>query len=295
MDLAYRIDGEGPPILLIHGGAEDLTMHSALAAAIAAHGYRVIWYDRRGTGGSTRVDWPGRGAGQHADDAAALLGALDAVPATVVGFSSGGVVALALAERHPDLVGQVIAWEPAAIAVLPYAEEVYRMASGPYERYLAKQPGDWVGGYHVMLDALSEGRADHSAPLVKQSEKNAEAALRDDGPHLVRYLPSVDHLPADKLTLAVTEGASPLHREIAEILGEALGRPPVVLAGAQEHEDYLLAPVRSAALIAALVEESLRRSVEVEDRVGVVEVQDVAAALADHQRHPVRGEAPARV
>ena len=55
MDVAYRIDGDGPPILLIHGGAEDLTMHSPLAAAIAAHGYRVIWYDRRGTGEATRA------------------------------------------------------------------------------------------------------------------------------------------------------------------------------------------------------------------------------------------------
>jgi pimeloyl-ACP methyl ester carboxylesterase len=255
MDLAYRDAGDGPPILLIHGGAEDLTMHTPLAEAIARQGFRVIWYDRRGTGGSTRQDWPGGGAAQHADDAAALLEELEAVPATVVGFSSGGAVALALAERHPEVLRHVIAWEPAALGVLPYAEDVFRMANGPYEAYLAEHPGDWVGGYHVVLDSLSEGRADHEAPLVKQSEPNAEAALRDDGPLIVRYRPAAGRLPADKITLAVTEGVSPLHRDIAEILGEEIGRPPVVLAGAREHEDYLLAPVQSADLIVALASE----------------------------------------
>ena len=72
------------------------------AEAFAARGRRVIWADRRGTGGSPRAGWPGGGVAGHADDAAALLRALDAVPATVLGFSSGGVVALALAARHPS-------------------------------------------------------------------------------------------------------------------------------------------------------------------------------------------------
>lgn len=252
-ELAYRVGGEGPPLLLIHGGGEDLTMLTPVAEAVARSGYRVIWYDRRGTGGSTRENWPEGGVAQHATDAAGLLQELDAAPATVVGFSSGGVLALALAERHPEVVDHVVAWEPAAIAVLPDADEVRQLANGPYEHYLEQHPGDWVGGYHVVLDALSEGRADHEAPVVKQSERNAEAMLRDDGVNLVWYRPVTDRIAAETVTLAVTEGVSPLHGAIAEILAGELGRPPVVLAGAREHEDYLLAPDRSADLIAGLV------------------------------------------
>ncbi|MGW4944669.1 alpha/beta fold hydrolase [Actinoplanes sp. NPDC004185] len=61
-------------MLLIHGGGEDAALLDAQAEAIAVRGFRVVWYDRRGTGGSTRDCWPGGGADQHADDAARLLG-----------------------------------------------------------------------------------------------------------------------------------------------------------------------------------------------------------------------------
>lgn len=94
--------GDGPPLLLVHGAGEDAAMLAAQAQALADAGYRVLTYDRRGTGASDRDGWPGNGADQHADDAAALLETLDAAPATVLGVSSGGVVALALAARHPD-------------------------------------------------------------------------------------------------------------------------------------------------------------------------------------------------
>lgn len=254
MDLVSRSEGEGSPILLIHGGGEDLEMLGPLTEAIAAHGFRVIAYNRRGTGGSTRENWPDGGVPQHADDAAALLRALNAAPATVFGFSSGGVVALALTDRHPDVVDRAIAWEPALMTALPYADDLRPMLNAPYERHLEEQPGDWVGAYHVVLNTLSEGRADHDAPLVKQSERNAEAMLRDDGVHIVWHRLAAERLPADKITLAVTEGAGPLHAEIADRLGQALGRPPVVLAGTQEHEDYLLRPTVAADVLVGLVE-----------------------------------------
>jgi pimeloyl-ACP methyl ester carboxylesterase len=242
MSLAYLTAGDGPPVLLIHGGAECAAMLTPQAEAIAAGGRRVIWYDRRGTGGSTREDWPGGGADQHADDAAALLRELDAVPATVLGFSSGGVVALALAARHPDVVAEVIAWEPAALGMLPEAAEIYPTLVGPYERYLQEHPGDWVGAYHVMLDTLSEGRADHSAPIVKQSEPNAEAALRDDGPLVTTRGFVAGELPADKVTVAVSEEPEPLHAGIAERIGELIGKPPVRVKDADGHEVYLHRP-----------------------------------------------------
>jgi pimeloyl-ACP methyl ester carboxylesterase len=242
MDLAYRTAGDGPAVLLIHGGAEDATMHSAQAGAIAARGRRVIWYDRRGTGDSTRADWPGGGADQHADDAAALLRELSAAPATVVGFSSGGVVALALAARHPGLVAEAIAWEPAAVGMLPEAAQLREALHRPYEEHLRRHPGDWVGAYHVVLDTLSEGRADLDSPIVKAASANAEAMLRDDGPFITGRVFAAGELPAGKVTIAVSEAPGPLHLAIARRLAELTGRAPVTVTGADSHEAYLYMP-----------------------------------------------------
>ncbi len=242
MELSFRSAGSGPPIVLIHGGAEDSGMFDGLGHALAGRGFRAVWYDRRGTGGSTRDNWPGGGADQHADDVAMLLREVGAVDATVVGFSSGAVVALTFAARHPAMAAEVIAWEPAALGVLPNGAELFAAINAPIDAYLAEHPGDWVGAFHVTLDVLSEGRADHSAPQVKLMEANAEAILRDDSPHLTTRAFAPGELPAHLVTVATSAHPSPLHATIAARIGELIGKPPVVVADADDHEIYVLRP-----------------------------------------------------
>jgi pimeloyl-ACP methyl ester carboxylesterase len=241
MHLAHRSFGEGPTVLLIHGAAEDGDLLAPQARAIGARGFRVLSYDRRGTGGSTRADWPGRGAAQHADDAADLLHQLDAVPATVIGFSSGAVVALELALRHPDVATEVIAWEPAAVAVLPEGPAMHAGLLAPIESYLAEHPEDWTGAYRTMLDVLSEGRADHDDPLVVHMRRNAEAAIRDDAA-LITAQPFDDRLSAAAVTVAISREPNPLHGDIAHRLAGLSGRPVAVVAEADDHEIYLSRP-----------------------------------------------------
>jgi pimeloyl-ACP methyl ester carboxylesterase len=142
------------------------------AEGIAAHGRRVIWYDRRGTGASTLDDWPGSGADQHADNAATLLRDMDAGPAVVLGFSSGGIVALALAARHPQMVAEAIAWEAPALAVLPDGLATHAAIMAPIEAYLRAHPDDWAGAYLVMLETLSNGQAD---PPRRRSARRSAA------------------------------------------------------------------------------------------------------------------------
>ena len=243
MELAYKVKGAGPAVLLIHGGAEDAGMLDAQAEALVARGFRVIWYDRRGTGGSTRAHWPGGGADQHADDAAELLRALGAEGATVLGFSSGGVVALALAARHPEVASAVIAWEPAALGVLPGAAGLHAGLVAPIDAHLAAHPADWVGAFHVMLGVLSEGRADLAAPEVRRMEANAEAVLRDDSPLLTTRSFAPGELPATGLiTVATSEAPNELHAAVAATVAGLVGQEPVVVRGADDHEIYLSRP-----------------------------------------------------
>ncbi len=240
--LSSHVTGEGPPLLLVHGAGEDADLLAPQAAAFAARGRRVVRYDRRGTGASTRAGWPGGGVARHADDVADLLRGLDAVPATVLGFSSGGVVALAAAARHPEVVAEAIAWEPAAVGLLPGGAALHARVLAPIEAYLAAHPDDWHGAFAVLLEVISEGRADLNSPAVRRMAVNAEAAVRDDARIITAHAFAPGELPADRVSVAVGEAASPLHAAIAERLAAELGAPPLVVAGADDHEAYLDRP-----------------------------------------------------
>lgn len=110
--LYYRETGAGSPLLFIHGTGAHADVFDGVAIALAKR-HRVIVYDRRGhsRSGSTPAALPGYLKCQAAD-AAAILTELGAVPATVVGWSMGGVVALCLALEHPELVSRLVLVEP---------------------------------------------------------------------------------------------------------------------------------------------------------------------------------------
>ena len=109
--LYYEERGAGAPILGIHGTGSSAWSWAAAAADLARFG-RVITYDRRGCTRSERpVPYGHTTPAEHAEDAAALLEALGATPAIVVGRSYGGDVALYLALRYPEHVRAIVLLE----------------------------------------------------------------------------------------------------------------------------------------------------------------------------------------
>jgi pimeloyl-ACP methyl ester carboxylesterase len=97
-----------PVVLLLHGWvvSADLNWHGAYAALTAA-GYRVLALDHRGHGRGLRTVSRFR-LTDCADDAAAVLRALDTGPAIVVGYSMGGTIAQLMARDHSDVVAGVV-------------------------------------------------------------------------------------------------------------------------------------------------------------------------------------------
>ena len=104
--LNYEVSGEGDPLLLIMGTSGSMMLWGEIVSRLAEH-YRVIAFDNRGLGGSGR----GEGAitvASMAEDASALLEALDVPRAHVMGCSLGSAVAQELALAHPEQVASTI-------------------------------------------------------------------------------------------------------------------------------------------------------------------------------------------
>ena len=88
-DIHYHDWGTGTPVVLIHGWPLNSDMWEHQATILALNGYRVISYDRRGFGKSSKPF----GANDYttlANDLAALMEKLDLRHAALVGFSMGG-------------------------------------------------------------------------------------------------------------------------------------------------------------------------------------------------------------
>ena len=121
--LYYEERGQGSPILCIHATGSSGLMWEAAVQDLARLG-RVIVYDRRGCTRSQRPQpYRSTTVSEHAEDAAALVEALGATPAIVIGRSYGGEVATELALRYPHHVRALVLLEGAPVGLSPAARQ----------------------------------------------------------------------------------------------------------------------------------------------------------------------------
>jgi pimeloyl-ACP methyl ester carboxylesterase len=140
-DIAYidlapvQARARGEPVLLIHGFASSFMVNwvgPGWTQTLTQAGYRVIAFDNRGHGGSSKgYDPAAYSVRLMADDAAALLDHLGIAQAHVMGYSMGARIAAFMALRHPEKVATLILgglgigmvdgvgdWDPIAAALL---------------------------------------------------------------------------------------------------------------------------------------------------------------------------------
>ena len=106
----YEVTGTGPPLILIHGWAQDLSIWDDQVREFSK-GYRVIRYDRRGYGKSTGY------ADATADpmDLRILLDSLGIASAHVLGLSAGSRTAINFTVAFPDRVKALVVYGLAPI------------------------------------------------------------------------------------------------------------------------------------------------------------------------------------
>jgi pimeloyl-ACP methyl ester carboxylesterase len=106
LDIWTEQVGEGPEVLLI-GGLGDTVESWQLQLDGLSDRYRLTAFDNRGAGRTSQAE-ERLTAATMADDAAALMGALELPSAHVAGFSMGSAIAQELALRHPELVRSLV-------------------------------------------------------------------------------------------------------------------------------------------------------------------------------------------
>ena len=178
VEIAFeRFGDEGEPVLLIMGlGSQMLLWHERFCQGLAERGHRVVRYDNRDVGLSSRMDHlrapslrrlvAARVAGvsanapyllaDMADDAIRLMDALDWPAAHVVGTSMGGMIAQEVALRHTPRVRSLTAIMTSARPAIPSPKGLRAILRRP-------APGDeiehfvrtfqTIGGPHMLNDA----------------------------------------------------------------------------------------------------------------------------------------------
>jgi pimeloyl-ACP methyl ester carboxylesterase len=110
--IAYDVEGEGDPILLIHGFASSARVNwhdTGWVKVLTGAGYTVITFDNRGHGKSGKLYDPrAYPAPLMAEDARRLLDHLGIPRAYIMGYSMGARIATFLTLAHPDRVRAVI-------------------------------------------------------------------------------------------------------------------------------------------------------------------------------------------
>jgi len=258
--LYYEVRGSGPVLLLICGGVYDAAAYSDLAQQLADR-YTVVTYDRRGNSRSP-LDGPPehQSIEVHGDDAHRILRAVGVTgdePAYVFGNSSGAIIGLELAARHPELVRTVVAHEPPVFELLPdrdhwrtviqCVEDTFReegagpagqvltagfvMNGGvPVESDAAPERGERVPGGGI----LQEEPDPETLEMMARIEKNMEFFIGYEVPPFARYAPDIAALQASSAHVVAavgdaSDGEPPYRAALA--VAERLGTRPVVFPG----------------------------------------------------------------
>ena len=236
--LSHPEEAGAPIVVIVHGAMDRGASFGRVARQLAD--VNVIRYDRRGYGRSAAM-----GPGTLDDHVADLLGVIDGRPVTVFGHSLGAVIALVAAERHPELVRSVLAYEAPATWEPWWPQPRSAPPDDPAdeaEAFMRRAIGD-----HYWSRLPSRTRADRRAEGV---------ALRADLTSIEGPAPFDAALITVPVLAAAGSETTWWHkRATQELAAEAPYGEHTVVAGA-DHGVHLHQPAAAAHLVRRAIERS---------------------------------------
>ncbi|GAA4587343.1 alpha/beta hydrolase [Planotetraspora phitsanulokensis] len=284
-NLYYEVRGSGPVLLLICGGVYDAAGYAGLADRLADR-YTVVTYDRRGNSRSP-LDGPRehQSIEVHGDDAHRVLDAVGVTagePAYVFGNSSGAMIGLELAARHPEQVRLLVAHEPPLFELLPdrdhwravmrdVEDAFLKEGAGAAQQALAAglrmrggEPADESSGDGEGRRIPGGGEAPQGAPdpemleIMARLEGNVEFFIGYEVPPFSRYAPDLATLEESRVRVVAamgeaSDGEPPNRAAIA--VAERMGTRPVAFPG--DHGGFGALPEAFAARLDEVITSGL--------------------------------------
>jgi 3-oxoadipate enol-lactonase len=239
LDIWTEQVGKGPDVLLI-GGLGDTVESWQFQLDGLADRYRLTAFDNRGAGRTAMPEGP-VSVEAMADDAAAVLGALDIPSAHVAGFSGGSILSQELALRHPELVRSLVlqsTWGGMDVALRRWATFVRWLAdAAPSERdfledfflfiYTARAHND--GSVDAIID---EAMAFPYKQAPADTQRTLDAFLAHGG--TAARLPSIT-----APTLVLAGGQDPTARpELGRAVADAVPRALFEVMVCESHQPF---------------------------------------------------------
>ena len=107
VDLYYEVHGEGEPVVFIHGVAIRSRVWEFQKEEISKH-FKMIVYDLRGSGKSSKTPWVTHTAELLCDDLKGFIDHLGIGCISIVGLSMGAAVAMKFAIKYPSMAKKLV-------------------------------------------------------------------------------------------------------------------------------------------------------------------------------------------
>lgn len=209
ISLYYEVQGEGKPMLMIHGAGMDAVFYENTAKILAKH-YKIITYDRRGSSRSTAPKGTSFDLDVQTEDIKNLLEHLRIEKAIFVGASAGAILAHRFLMLYPDMVEKVLLYEPALLPVLEDGEQSKWEWVDTVKDLISRRKFNTA-----MLEFVnSVGEMDGRAPEKSQEQsfqemRNLYHLLENEFSAFMEYRPDMEKskMQADKIIVAVGDGS----------------------------------------------------------------------------------------